>query len=373
MTVRQCIQEWGEKGVSQETLDLWKDDKPEEKIDILHCTYPRTDRAPKAKGNKAMPFACVYMEIKAEHILEEKGYHEFPYSCPRWEKGAGEVYGRGAALPALADVRVLYSMVKTTLMAAEKMADPPLMAPDDGFLGPIKSSPGGISYYRAGTQDRIEKLPFDADIAVAAKMIEDKQRAVREWFYSNQFDDSSRPNMTATEAQLKYTERWKTLASVLGRLQSEDLTPQILRILMILMRRGVVKPMPAGYTVRNIRLFYTGPLTMAQKQSMVQGIRVYLEGLAMAAQLPGFQEIADNADPDAVAKHLFDASGAPSDTQRKKRDVEGIRGQRAQQAQNMAAMQQADAIANTAKTASEVDLGSPNGATALLGMGGQAA
>lgn len=371
LTARQCVQTWGAKLVSRKVNDLLAENKPEEKIEILHCVYPREDVAGGKKGNKAMPYASVHMELGEKHILEESGYHEFPYSCPRWEKGAGETYGRGAALPALADVRILYAMMRTTMVAAEKMSDPALMVPDDGFLGPIHSGPGGLSYYRSGSQDRIEKLPFDADITVAASMIEAKQRAIREWFYSNQFDDSSRPNMTATEAQLKYTERWKTLASVLGRLQSEDLTPQIKRILFILMRRGTIEPFPQGYTARNLRFFYTGPLTQAQKQAGMQSIRVLLESAAAASQIPGFESISDNFDADSVARHMFDASGAPSDVQRKKRDVDGIRSKRAEQQQAQAALAQAGAVAQTAKIASEVDMSGQNGLTSLMGQGAQ--
>lgn len=371
MTARQMVQEWKAAKVSQDVRELLEQNKPEEEVELLHCVYPRTDIDPKMKGNKAMPFASVYMEFKSKHILEEFGYEEFPYSCPRWEKGAGEVYGRGAALPALADTRVLYAMTKTAMMGAEKMSDPPLMAPDDGFLGPIKSGPGGISYYRAGTQDRIEALPFDARLDVSLKMIEARQNAIREWFYSNQFDDSSRPNMTATEAQLKYSERWKTLAAVLGRLQSEDLTPQILRILMILIRAGAIDPMPEGYTTRNIKFFYTGPLTQAQKQAGMQNIRVLMETLAPLMGEGDPFGIMDNFDVDEIALAAHDASGAPETIKRNKRARDSRRQQKAQQAQRQEQMAQVEQVAGIAETASKVDLSKPNGATAIMGaMGG---
>lgn len=370
MTARQMVQEWGTSKVSKEVRDLMDENKPETEVEILHCTYPRSDISPKDKGNKAMPYACVYMEFKSKHILEEKGYHEFPYSCPRWDKSAGETYGRGAALPALADVRVLYAMAKSATIIAEKMGNPAYMAPDDGFLGPINSGPGGISYYRSGTQDKIEKLPFDADLNAVAMMIQARQNSVREWFYSNQFDDSSRPNMTATEAQLKYSERWKTLAAVLGRAQSEDLTPQIRRVLAILMREGVIPPMPEGYTERNIKFYYTGPLTQAQKQAGIQSLNVLMEQAMAAAQIPGFESIPDNFDPDKIAAHMFDASGAPADVKRSKRDVETIREQRAQKVQAQTALAEADAIANTAATASKADMSKPNGLTAIMGGAG---
>jgi len=367
LSVRQMVQLWGQSKVSKDVKDLWDQNKPDEMIEILHCTYPRTDRIPGGKGNKNMPFACVYLEHKSKHPLQESGYEEFPYSCPRWEKGAGEVYGRGAALRALADVRVLYAMVKTATMAAQKMCEPSLMVPDDGFLGPINSGPGGLSFYRAGTQDRIEALPGQIDLTAALKMIEAIRAAIREYFYSNQFDDSSRPNMTATEAQLKYSERWKTLAAVLGRLQSEDLTPIVYRVLMILLRGGQIPPLPEGYTVKNVRFFYTGSLVQAQKQDGLQSIRVLLEGLTMAAQIPGFESILDLVDPDKVGAHIFDAAGAPTDVQRKKYDVAQIREVKAKKQQAQQALLEANSIANTAKTASQADMSGQNGLTAITG------
>lgn len=369
MTVRQCIQTWKSAKVSEDVRKLMADNQPEKKVQLLHCVYPRTDIMPGTKGNKAMPFASVYMEIKSKHVLEESGYHEMPYSCPRWEKGAGEVYGRGAALPALADVRTLYSMVRTAMMGAEKLADPPLMVPDDGFLGPIQSGPGGLSYYRAGSTDRIESLPVKADIATTYQMIEAKRNAVREWFYSNQFDDPSRPNMTATEAQLKYSERWKTLAGVLGRLQSEDLTPLMRRILMVLIRKGVVEDLPEGYTLRNVRFYYTGPLTQAQKQAGMQNIRVLMEAVS---PLVGEQDpygVMDNFDVDEIARVAHESSGADSKILRTKNARDSMREQKAKARQEQETLAQVDALVSTAKTASQADMSKPNGLTALMGGG----
>jgi len=150
-------------------------------------------------------------------------------------------------------------------------------------------------------------------------------------------------------------------------LQSEDLTPIVYRVLMILLRGGHVPPMPEGYTEKNVRFFYTGPLVQAQKQDGLQGIRVLLEGTTMLAQIPGFEDTADNMDPDKIWSHLLDASGAPSDVQRKKHDVARIREGRAQKQQAQQAMLEADSIANTAKTASQADMSGQNGLTALTG------
>ncbi len=49
---------------------------------------------------------------------------------------------------------MLNEMSKTTIKAAQKQVDPPLLVPDDGFILPVRTVPGGLNFYRAGTRDR---------------------------------------------------------------------------------------------------------------------------------------------------------------------------------------------------------------------------
>ena len=73
-------------------------------------------------------------------------------------KASNEIYGRSPAMTALPDVKMLNEMSKTTIKAAQKQVDPPLLVPDDGFLLPVRTVPGGLNFYRSGTRDRIEPL-----------------------------------------------------------------------------------------------------------------------------------------------------------------------------------------------------------------------
>lgn len=372
MTARQMEQTWGDN-VSKDVKKLIEDNAPETMVDILHCTYPRNDVKVRGAGNKNMPYASVYLEEKSKNILEESGYQEFPYSVPRWGKEPGEVYGSGCpAQVALPTVRVLYAQVKTALLTAEKLGSPPILAPDDGVIGPISSAPDSIMYYRS-SDAKPEYMAIRAELNALLQMIDGSREEIRQMFYSNRLDDNDRPNMTATEATIKRNDRWQSMAAMLGRIQNEGLTQELNRIVRILMRAGIVDPLPEGYTEKNIKFFYTNQLTQSQSQQGLQTSRVLLEMVQPLVQLAaslGIPNPIDNYDLDAMARRAHAVSGAPADELRKERDVKVVREQNSQKAQNAAAMQQADALANTAKTASEVNLEGQNGATALLGMGG---
>lgn len=375
MTVRQMVQTWGKDKLSKEVSDLWKENKPETKVDILHCTYPREDIDAKARGNKAMPWASVYIEEKNKHVIEESGYHEFPYSVPRWGKGPGEVYGSGCpAAVALPTVRVLYAQVRTATMTAEKLGSPPLLCSDDGVLGSLNTGPNGIIWYRAGTQDKPEYLAIKGDLAALDNMVERSREEIRSMCYSNRLDNEDRPNMTATEATIKRNDRWQSLAAMLGRIQNEGLTQELNRVVRILLRKGLVDPLPEGYTEKNIKFFYTNQLTQSQSQQGLQTSRVLIEmitPLIEMAQALGAENPIDNFDLDAMARRAHAVSGAPADELRKKQDVDTIRDEKAKARQAQETLQNAGAVADVAKTASGADMSSPNALTALMGrLGG---
>ena len=95
-----------------------------------------------------MPFESVYLEYKNGNELSISGFKEFPFVVPRYLKASNEIYGRSPAMTALPDVKMLNEMSKTTIKAAQKQVDPPLLVPDDGFLLPVRTVPGGLNFYR---------------------------------------------------------------------------------------------------------------------------------------------------------------------------------------------------------------------------------
>ncbi|WP_319582599.1 portal protein [uncultured Pseudodesulfovibrio sp.] len=365
VTARQAIQEWG-AACSDETRRKGED-RPEEPVEVLHAVFPRLDRDPAGFGSAHFPFASVYLEVKNSHVLEESGYLEMPYMVPRWAKAAGEIYGRGPGQTALSDVRVLNAMARTALMAAEKMSDPPLMVPDDGFLGPVRSGPGGLSYYRAGSSDRIEALPVNVDLRAAEEMMNGRRESIRRIFLGDQLAPEG-PAVTATEAVIRQAEKMRVLGPVLGRLQTEFLGPLVRRVFRIMLRGGALPAFPEGLAPDDLEVRYTSPVSRAQKQYEAQGLAQVMEYLS---PLVGSQDafgIMDNFDTDRVARHVTELFNTPSDYLKSEERVTQGREQRQRAASTQQTASTVANVAAIAKTLSEAYTDRPSALTELWGM-----
>lgn len=365
VSARQAVQEWG-AACSEETRRK-AEDKPEEKVEFLHAVFPRTDRDPQGFGVRNFPYASVYLEVKANRIVEESGYLEMPYMVPRWAKAAGEIYGRGPGQTALSDTRVLNAMARTALMAAEKMADPPLMVPDDGFLGPVRSGPGGLSYFRAGTSDRIQALPVNVDLNATEEMMNQRRESIRRIFMGDQLTVEG-PAVTATEAVIRQAEKMRVLGPVLGRLQTEFLGPLIRRVFRIMVRSGELPDFPEGLTPDDLEVCYTSPVARAQKQYEAQGLSQVMEYLSPLVGSADAFGIMDNFDTDRVARHVAELFNTPSDYLKPQEAVAADREGKQQTSAEAQTTQMLASAAAIAKTLSEAYTDRPNVLTELWSL-----
>jgi len=328
LTARQVCRQWGE-ACSPDVQKLALE-TPDARVDLAHAVFPREERAPASPANTDFPYACFFLEQATGALLEESGYLEMPYMCPRWAKAAGEAYGRGPGHTALSDVRVLNAMSRTALMAAEKMADPPLMVPDDGFLGPVRSGPGGLSYYRAGSQDRIEALPIRVDLSAIEAMTERRRQSIRRIFLSDQLAPEA-ANGTATEALIRQSEKMRILGPVLGRMQTEFLAPLIERVFNILLREGELPPWPKALPQGSLRVAYATPVAQAQRQAEAENLNQAVRYLAPLLSGNDPFHVLDNFEPDAMARHAAELFGLPAEYLRPREAVESLRQARQRQ------------------------------------------
>ena len=353
---RQAIQEWGIN--CSDEVRRKGEERPDEKVEILHAVFPRTDRDPFAIGAANFPFASIYLEVNTEHVLEESGYLEMPYLVPRWAKAAGETYGRGPGQTALSDTRVLNAMARTALMAAEKMSDPPLMVPDDGFLGPVRSGPGGLSYYRAGASDRIEALPVNVDLNATENMMEQRRTSIRRIFLGDQLTPEG-PAVTATEAVIRQSEKMRVLGPVLGRLQAEFLSPLIQRVFRVMLRAGALPAFPDGLSPDDIEVRYTSPVARAQQQREAQGLSQTMSYLAPIVGSNDQFGVLDNFDMDRVTRHAADLFGTPTDYLKSEADVVASRQQKTQSGSSAQITGNIASAVSIAKTLSEIPTDQP--------------
>lgn len=348
-TARAAIKQFGEAAVTQRIAKMSKDD-PYNTVELLHVVMPREDRNARKRNTTNKPIASIYLDPVDKQVIGESGYDEFPYCVPRFLKASFEIgYGRSPAMTALPDTKMVNKMSEIVINASQLQIHPPLMVPDDGFMLPVRTTPGGLNFYRSGTRDRIEPLNIGANNPVGENQLEQRRQAIRAAFYVDQLILGTGPQMTATEVIQRTEEKMRLLGPVLGRLQAELLQPLIDRSFAILERQRKFEPAPAALRSGNIDIEYVSPLAKAQRSGDVQAILQMLEFLMPLTNID--QSVLDYLDIDGLAKHIIKTTGTPATVVRGEGEVSNIRENRAAQMAQQAEMQAMSQMAEAAGAA----------------------
>ena len=331
-------------GTEYEKIAKLNENNPYSDVELLHIVLPRDIYDPRKQDALNKPFASIYCDPETNFVLGEGGYDEFPYVVPRFLKSSVEMYGRSPAMVALADIKMINKMSETIIKAAQKTIDPPLLVPDDGFILPIRTVPGGLNFYRSGSRDRIEPLNTNANIGLGVQYEEQRRDAIRKAFYVDQLLLAQRVNMTATEVLQRNEEKMRMLAPVLGRLQGEMLQPLITRCFNIMLRLNMFPPAPEPLQGQIIDIEYTSPLARSQRSGDINASVRMIEMLAPLQQLA---PVFDYVDVDKFVKHTQEVLGVPAKIMRSDQEVVQLRQQRQAEQQAMmeaqAQLQQAEA------------------------------
>jgi len=346
MPARAAVAQFGEENITQRLLKKSQDD-PYEMVELLHVVMPRYERDTVKIDAKNKPVASIYLDPGDKKIISESGFDEFPYMVPRFRKASYENgYGRSPAMTALADIKMLNEMSKAVIQAAQLQIHPPLLVPDDGFILPVRTVPGGLNFYRSGTRDRIEPLNIGANNPLGENQLEQRRTAIRAAFYVDQLVTGNRPGMTATEVIQKSTEKMRILAPLTGRLQSELLRPLIDRIFNLISKKKGFAPAPETMAGNEIDIEYVSPLAKAQRQGDVQASLELFQFLAPLMQVD--PNVVDFLDVDGLAKHIIKTTGVPASVVRGAEEVAAIREQKQQMQAQMAADQRAAMLGKAA-------------------------
>lgn len=330
--------------LSDRIASLYANEKFDDPVKVIHAVYPRKDRdySRENSGADNMAYASCYFEHDTGHLLNESGFPEFPYLCPRWSKVPGEIYGRSPGMTALPDVKMLQAMTLTIIKAAQKIADPPLFIPDDGVIGPVRTVPGGLNFYRGNRE--IFPLPTSQGLPLEFEMMEGLRNRIRSTFYTDILQIVTDQDMTATEVMQRTQERMRLLGPMVGRLESELLGPLVTRVFGILHRLGRLPQPPEEIQDQEFTVEYVSPIATAQKQTEAHGMVQVWQMLAAFGPEIAAQIIEQNQDIPRTYEYLWDLfNNDPKllkDAEQKSAEM--------QQAQAMQAAQAAAPVADAA-------------------------
>ncbi len=353
------VEEFGLEKLPKKIQDAYKKGSKDKHV-IIHAVYPREIVDPRAKS--AFPYISQWVLPEENFEIKEAGFREFPYVIPRWAKAAGEKYGRSPGMNALPEVKTLNVMNETVIIGAQKFVDPPLQLPDDGFILPIATFPGGMNFYRSGTNDKIEPVFNDTRVDFGFEVMKERETRVREAFYVDQLQlQQNGPQMTATEVLQRTEEKMRLLGPMLGRMQAEFLRPLIDRVFEIMLRTGKIdkNKIPAKLAGKKIDVRYSSVIAKSQRLADGQNLMRSMEALTPFVNAD--PTVLDNINGDKAFRVVAETYGLPQDVIRTKKEVEGVRTARAeaqqaamQEQQAAAEAQQMQMGAETMKTASEI-------------------
>jgi hypothetical protein len=328
------------------------DENAEERVDTVYRKYTMSAKAAKSDSNN-MPFESTHVEVDSRKTIATGGFNEFPYMVTRFNKVSNDMYGYSPGVILLPDIKMLNSISKTLIKAAQKIVDPPLIMPHDGFLLPLKTTPGGLNYKLSGNaNDKIEPLETKGNIPIGRDMQNDYRNAINSGFFTDLFLLlADRKNMTATEVQERIAEKMIMLGPVIGRLQSELLDPIIDRTFGILLRNNVLLPPPEVLQGREIVVEYVSPLALAQRREAITSVSSLLQ---LVSGVAGFiPDVIDKIDGDKVVDEAAEIYGVSPDIIRDGNQVGEIRQARAEAEQQAQEIEMAKEAVAADKTISE--------------------
>lgn len=351
-TGRQLMERFGD-AVPEKIIKISQKD-PYREFEVIHAVEPSESYGEPIKKPTQKAFKSCYILLEEKTLLEEGGFDEFPYMVPRWSKVAGEIYGRSPSMTSLPDIKMVNAMMKTIIKAAQKITDPPLLVPDDGFILPVRTVPGGLNFYRSGTQDRIEPLETRGRPDIGFDLLNNRREHIKAAFHVDWMqmpDQKGSPNMTATEVVARQEEKMRLMGPMIGRLQVEFLGPLIDRVFRIMLRKKQIPEAPGILEGQEMKILYTSPLARAQKSGQLMTITRLFESM-----VPLFQakpDLLDNMNTDETFRYFHHLLDAPAKILNTKEKVEEERQERQEQQEQMMQAEQAKMESESAKNISE--------------------
>jgi hypothetical protein len=316
---------------------------------FYHHAFKNAEWRPFYKlGVKGKPWLSRYCCEVEGCIISESGYMEMPFFVPRWQVDAGQTCGLGPGFTALPSARILQRMEDATVRAAQRAADPTLLAPDrqdfplNGRIRPGEVVYGAVDPVRGNAL--LQPLQMAGGLNLTLQERQAKLEEVRDAFHYTLMQLAGRTGMTATEVMAITEERQRLWAPHQGRVQEEFLAPKIARRFALLWRAGQIRPPPKEMEGAELRVEYDSAAAAAQRS--VEGnatLRVLQDITPLASMSPeAAARLGDRLDTDGLLETLMDARGAPARILRSRDAADELAGNRQQ-------MQQAAQMAQMAK------------------------
>jgi hypothetical protein len=209
-------------------------DASKESMEIIEsCIYDYEDKV----------FRYQVIDKKERKELLNRVHKSNPFIVLRWNKTAGEVYGRGVGIKALADIKTL-NKVKEYSLRALAFSIPTFLAQQDASVDydEFLLEPGALNVVPSTQLNNpsIAPLQVNNNIDIEQFHMDNLAMDIKGAMYANTLPTEPTGEMTAYEVATRESTLNKNLTSVYGRLIGEFVNPVHRRIFEILDSLGLL-------------------------------------------------------------------------------------------------------------------------------------
>lgn len=324
--------------------------EPNKEVYFIECTYPTkiTIRRPETiegtdktrmveKQIDGFKYIVLY-EGSGKSVIVERDLESSPWVVFRWSVAPEEIYGRGPALSALADIKSLNKTKELILKRASIDAAGMWTVEEDGVMNleniqmgpsamiPVMKNPNGMQ------SPTISPLSIPGGFDISQMVMNDLRAAINETMFADPLGPIDLPVKTATEVAYRQQELAKRIGSAFGRLQYELITPLVNRILFILNEWKLLPTMGDKVEIDGVLVGvkHESPLAAAQDQESVMAIQQFIQFLAGVF---GPQMAMVLIQPDKVVQHMAKFLNVPADIQLTTEQLQALKAKLAQMGQ----------------------------------------
>lgn len=310
--------------------------------------------------------------------LSKKGFNEQPFFAARWATTSNDPYGRSPCMDALGDQKQIQLETRRKGEFIEKGVRPPMVADPSLKNEPSSIIPGMITYTSTGgagfkpifevNEGWIKPLSDDID-KVSAR--------IEKCLFVDLFMAITRMEGVQPRNELELTqrnlERLQELGPFVQMFENEFAGPAIRRLMQIMVRRKLLKPLPKSLRGVPLKINYISIMKLAMSASESVSIKDVLStggALSSAAHAAGLPDPLRVIDLDKALRRYADLNNFPDDCLFTVEEVQQQDKVRAKQQAAAQAPANAMAAVTAAKTLSETNMGGGNALGAMLGQQG---
>lgn len=355
MTVGQIVQEFGLESCSASVRASFESNQLDNWVLVYNLIEPNDRRDVSVMNNQNMAFRSLYWEANngADEYLAIRGFEKFPIIATRWETvTTDQIYGYAPGWYALGAIKELQKTRLDKLLMQEKLQNPPVME-DASVEGHVNLLPGGKTKITGNVPNTGVRTTYQVPDALSSflELIREEKEEIDAFFFVDimRMSQTIDPNVqrTAEEWSIRNQEKIMLMGPILYRIKDELLDPFMELLFFNMMDQGMLLPPPKEIQGLPLKVKYVSILAQAQESLGIEQVQKVVGYVGSIVQIaPETRHVINWKES---VRMIADMEGVPEKLTNSEEETDLLIQQEAQQM----AMVQAQAMAETAETASK--------------------